>query len=50
MVRGHGPAHLENGFIARITTDLGEMFTFDPIHEFGDPIDFETGAPICDPL
>jgi hypothetical protein len=50
VLRGHGPAHLKNGFIARITTDLGEMFTFDPIHAFGDPIDFETGAAICDPL
>jgi hypothetical protein len=50
VLRGHGPAHLKNGFIARITTDLGEMFTFDPIFEFGDPIDFETGEAICDPL
>jgi hypothetical protein len=50
VLRGHGPARLENGFIARITTDLGEMFTFDPIHAFGDPINFETGEAICDPL
>jgi hypothetical protein len=50
VLRGHGPAELENGFIARINTDLGDQFTFDPIHEFGDPINFETGAAICDPL
>jgi hypothetical protein len=50
VLHGNGPARLRNGFLARITTDLGEMFTFDPIFEFGDPINFETGAAICDPL
>jgi hypothetical protein len=50
LLRGDGPAHLTNGFVARITTDFGAIFTFDPIHEFGDPIDFETGEAICDPL
>lgn len=50
VLHGNGPARLRNGFVAKITTDLGEMFTFDPILAFGDPIDFETGAAICDPL
>ena len=49
LLRGDGPAKLRNGFLARITTDL-ENFAFDPIFAFGDPIDFETGAAICDPL
>jgi hypothetical protein len=49
-LHGHGPARLRNGFVAWITTDLGEMFTFDPIHAFGDPINFATGEAICDPL
>jgi hypothetical protein len=50
LLKGDGPARLKNGFLAKITTDLGEFFAFDPIHEFGDPIDFDTGAAICDPL
>jgi hypothetical protein len=49
LLHGDGPARLRNGFLARITTDL-ENFAFDPIFAFGDPIDFETGAAICDPL
>jgi hypothetical protein len=48
LLRG-GPAKLRNGFLARITTDF-ENFAYDPIFAFGDPIDFETGAAICDPL
>jgi hypothetical protein len=50
LLNGDGPARLENGFLARITTDLGDFFTFDPIHAFGNPINFETGEAICDPL
>jgi hypothetical protein len=50
LLKGNGPARLENGFLARITTDLGDFFTFDPIHAFGDPINFDTGEAICDPL
>lgn len=50
LVGGHGPAHLSNGFVANITTDLATFFTFDPISSFGDPIDFAIGAAICDPL
>ena len=50
VLQGNGPARLRNGFLANITTDLGEQFTFDPIFAFGDPIDFETGAARCDPL
>jgi hypothetical protein len=47
---GRGPARLNNGFTARIETDLGDFFSFDPIRANGDPIDFDTGAAICDPL
>jgi hypothetical protein len=50
LLRGSGPARLTNGFLARITTDLGDLFEFDPINSFGDPINFETGEAICDPL
>ena len=50
MLNGRGPADLRNGFVANITTDFGDLFTFDPISEFGDPIDFETGETLCDPL
>lgn len=50
VLRGDGPARLRNGFLANITTDLGDLFLFDPIFEFGDPINFETGEAICDPL
>jgi hypothetical protein len=50
MLRGSGPAELRNGFVANLTTNLVDVFIFDPISEFGDPIDFETGAAICDPL
>jgi hypothetical protein len=48
LLRG-GPAKLRNGFLARITTDF-ENFAYDPIFAFGDPLDFETGAAMCDPL
>jgi hypothetical protein len=50
VLQGDGPARLRNGFVANITTDLGDLFLFDPILEFGDPINFETGEAICDPL
>ncbi len=50
LLKGNGPARLRNGFLARITTDLGESFTYDPIHEFGDPLNFTTGEAMCDPL
>ena len=45
VVAGAGPATLNNGFVAVISPDGADV-----IHEFGDPIDFETFAPICDPL
>jgi hypothetical protein len=46
-----GPTlHLSNGFIASLTTNLNDVFVFDPIHSHGDPIDFATGAAHCDPL
>jgi hypothetical protein len=46
-----GPAlNLSNGFIAALTTNLSDVFIFDPINARGDPIDFATGAAHCDPL
>ena len=50
VLKGNGPASLRNGFLANIRTNLGDVFEFDPIFEFGDPIDFETGEAECDPL
>jgi hypothetical protein len=49
-LQGGGAARLRNGFVANYTTNLVDVFIFDPISEFGDPIDFDTGAAICDPL
>lgn len=49
-LQGGGPARLRNGFVANLTTNLFDVFLFDPISQFGDPIDFATGAAICDPL
>lgn len=46
-----GPSlQLSNGFRAALTTNLGDVFVFDPINSRGDPIDFATGAAHCDPL
>lgn len=46
-----GPAlHLSNGFIANLTTNLFDVFVFDPINSRGDPIDFSNGSAHCDPL
>jgi hypothetical protein len=46
-----GPAlHLSNGFIANLTTNLIDVFVFDPINSRGDPIDFSNGSAHCDPL
>jgi hypothetical protein len=47
---GAGPARLHNGFVADIVTDFGALFTFAPRQSHGDPIDFSTGASVCDPL
>jgi hypothetical protein len=47
---GSGPATLTNGFTARITTNFDDVFVFDPIHAFGDPITFPDGEEQCDPL
>lgn len=55
---GHGKQHndisLANGFEANVTTDLAPppdgIFVIDPTSSFGDPIDFDTGMPHCDPL
>jgi hypothetical protein len=49
VLHGDGPANLRNGFLARITTDF-DVFTFESIFDFGDPINFETGEAVCDPL
>jgi hypothetical protein len=43
--RGDGPALLNNGFIAVVSPD-----GVDVLHEYGDPYNFETDSPICDPL
>jgi hypothetical protein len=46
-----GPAlHLSNGFVAKLTTNLSDVFVFDPINSRGDPIDFSNGSAHCDPL
>jgi hypothetical protein len=50
LLRGGGPARLSNGFTARITTNFADVFTFDPISSFGDPLNFATGEARCDPL
>jgi hypothetical protein len=50
VLHGRGPAHLFNGFTAVFTTDFGALARFDPIQQFGDPLDFATGAAKCDPL
>jgi hypothetical protein len=46
-----GPSlHLSIGFIAAMTTNLSNVFVFDPINSRGDPIDFADGSARCDPL
>lgn len=45
VMAGDGPALLNNGFVAVVSPD-----GVDVIHEFGDPYNFETDSPICDPL
>ena len=46
-----GPAlNLTNGFIASLTTNLVDVFIFNPINSRGDPIDFTNGSAHCDPL
>jgi hypothetical protein len=46
-----GPAlNLSNGFMANLTTNLVDVFVFDPINSRGDPIDFSNGSAHCDPL
>lgn len=46
---GHG-IKLNNGFTATFTTDFASVFGLDPSREFGSPLDFATGLPLCDPL
>ena len=41
---------LNNGFTATFTTNFVDLFEFEPSKEFGSPLDFATGAPLCDPL
>jgi hypothetical protein len=46
-----GPTfQLTNGFIAVLTTNLSDVFVFNPINSRGDPIDFADGSAHCDPL
>ena len=47
---GSGPAKLNNGFVANVTTDFTTFFTFDPVSSFGDPLNFDDGSARCDPL
>jgi hypothetical protein len=47
---GRGPAKLNSGFVANVTTDFTTFFTFDPISSFGDPLNFDDGSARCDPL
>jgi hypothetical protein len=47
---GSGPAKLNNGFVANITTDFSTFFTIVPISSHGDPLSFPDGAAHCDPL
>jgi hypothetical protein len=49
-LQGTGPATLSNGFLARYTTDFGQLNRLKPIDAFGDPIDFQAGTARCDPL
>jgi hypothetical protein len=41
--------NLNNGFTATFTLSASG-FTLEPSREFGSPLDFATGAPLCDPL
>lgn len=47
---GPGPAKLHNGFQAIFTTDFATFATFEELNSRGDPLDFATGAAVCDPL
>lgn len=47
---GRGPANLSNGFVARVTTDLKNRWSYHPIQAWGDPISFPKGKTHCDPL
>jgi hypothetical protein len=49
-LQGTGAATLSNGFLAKYTTDFGDLFRLRPIDAFGDPIDFKTVTAHCDPL
>jgi len=54
VLAGNGPAHLDNGFVARLTVNeaVTEVFAWHSHHAFGDPIGFGTGKFVahCDPL
>ena len=49
-LQGGGPARLRNGFVATFTTNFVDVSMLDPLSEFGNPLDFETGTAMCDPL
>jgi hypothetical protein len=42
--------NLNNGFTASFTTNFDDVFELEPSREFGSPLDFATGLPLCDPL
>lgn len=41
---------LNNGFTATFTTNFFDVFEYEPSREYGSPLDFATGLPLCDPL
>jgi hypothetical protein len=45
-----GVTPLSNGFLARYTTDLGELNRYTPVNAFGDQFDFSANVAHCDPL
>jgi hypothetical protein len=50
-LRGRGPVHLDNGFVAILTQEVGtDNFKLEPINSFGDSFDFEGGSGRCDPI
>jgi len=46
---GNGPVHIVAGFVGSITYSA-TTYTVNPSTVIGDPLDFTTLAPHCDPL
>ena len=50
-LRGGGPLHLSNGFVANIEEDrTAGTFVINPLSSYGDPFNFPNGPNRCDPL